>query len=134
MDNLAAETAATMTTQHPDYALLAARIAISNLHKESKKEFSSVMRDLYNLLDKKSGKLCPMISDKCMDIIEANKERLNSAIVYDRDFNYNYFGFKVGFYLFLLSFMELCLFYIKSNRSFFTVLYKIRSFYLFFSI
>ncbi|OXA51931.1 ribonucleoside-diphosphate reductase large subunit [Folsomia candida] len=94
LDNLAAETAATMTTKHPDYALLAARIAISNLHKESKKCFSDVMNDLYRLVDKKSGKHLPMISDRCMAIIKKNADRLNSSIVYDRDFNYNYFGFK----------------------------------------
>lgn len=97
LDNLAAETAATMTTQHPDYAVLAARIAISNLHKETKKVFSEVMADLHSLVDKKSGISCPMISDEHMDIIKRNAERLNSAIVYDRDFSYNYFGFKVSF-------------------------------------
>jgi hypothetical protein len=46
--NLAAETAACLTTKHPDYAILAARIAVSNLHKETKKNFSHVIRDLYN--------------------------------------------------------------------------------------
>ncbi|KAL5012031.1 hypothetical protein ScPMuIL_010582 [Solemya velum] len=76
LDNLAAETAATMTTKHPDYALLAARIAVSNLHKETKKVFSEVMEDLYHW------------------IIKDNADRLNSAIVYDRDFSYNFFGFK----------------------------------------
>nr|CAD7445773.1 unnamed protein product [Timema bartmani] len=95
LDNLAAETAATMTTKHPDYAVLAARIAVSNLHKETKKTFSDVMEDLYKMVDKVTGKLSPMISDYHYDIIKRNAERLNSSIIYDRDFNYNYFGFKV---------------------------------------
>ncbi|CAG7721614.1 unnamed protein product [Allacma fusca] len=94
LDNLAAETAATMTTKHPDYAILAARIAVSNLHKETKKCFSDVMLDLYNMVDETSGIRSPMIAEKYLKIIQANANRLNSAIVYDRDFNYNYFGFK----------------------------------------
>ncbi|KAK8736456.1 hypothetical protein OTU49_005015 [Cherax quadricarinatus] len=94
LDNLAAETAATMTTKHPDYAVLAARIAVSNLHKETKKSFSEVMDDLYNIKDKKTGMRMPMISDKYFKIIMDNADKLNSAIIYDRDFSYNYFGFK----------------------------------------
>lgn len=94
LDNLAAETAATMTTDHPDYAILAARLAISNLHKETKKHFSDVMTDLYNIINPHTKKRTPMISDFHYDIIMKNKERLDSAIVYDRDFKYNYFGFK----------------------------------------
>ncbi|XP_026315350.1 ribonucleoside-diphosphate reductase large subunit [Hyposmocoma kahamanoa] len=94
LDNLAAETAATMTTDHPDYAVLAARLAISNLHKETKKHFSDVMTDLYNIINPFTKKKAPMISDYHYDIIMKNKERLDSAIVYDRDFKYNYFGFK----------------------------------------
>lgn len=94
LDNLAAETAATMTTKHPDYALLAARIAVANLHKETKKMFSEVIDDLYNMTDEKSGIKMPMISDQHYKIIMNNAEILNSHIIYDRDFNYNYFGFK----------------------------------------
>lgn len=94
LDNLAAETAATMTTRHADYAVLAARIAVSNLHKETKKSFSEVMTDLYNITNEFSKKKSPMISDFHYDIIMKNAERLNSAIIYDRDFSYNYFGFK----------------------------------------
>merc|ERR1712038_2202230 len=92
LDNLAAEIAATMTTKHPDYATLAARIAVANLHKETKKAFSDVMEDLFKMVTK--GKPTPMISVEHMKIIMENAERLNSAIVYDRDFNYQYFGFK----------------------------------------
>ncbi|XP_049868519.1 ribonucleoside-diphosphate reductase large subunit [Pectinophora gossypiella] len=94
LDNLAAETAATMTTDHPDYAVLAARIAVSNLHKETRKHFSDVMTDLYNIVNPHTKKRSPMISDFHYDVIMKNKERLDSAIVYDRDFKYNYFGFK----------------------------------------
>ncbi|KAL4230526.1 Ribonucleoside-diphosphate reductase large subunit [Mactra antiquata] len=94
LDNLAAETAATMTTKHPDYAHLAARIAVSNLHKETKKVFSDVMDDLHQWINPKTGKHSPMISDEIHKIIQDNADRLNSAIIYDRDYTYNYFGFK----------------------------------------
>ncbi|WWC93798.1 ribonucleoside-diphosphate reductase, alpha subunit [Kwoniella sp. B9012] len=94
LDNLAAETAAYLTTKHPDYAILAARIAISNLHKETKKHFSSVIQDLYEWVNPKTGKHAPMIADDVYKIVMDNKETLDSAIIYDRDFAYNYFGFK----------------------------------------
>jgi len=94
LDNLAAETAATLTTKHPDYAILAARIAVSNLHKETKKVFSEVIDDLHKMQNKQTGKVTPMISDYHHGIIMKNADRLNSAIIYDRDFSYNYFGFK----------------------------------------
>ena len=94
LDNLAAEIAATMTTKHPDYAILAARLAVSNLHKETKKKFSDVVADLYDMKCAKTGKKIPMISDQHYKIIQDNKDRLDSAIVYDRDFEYQYFGFK----------------------------------------
>jgi len=92
LDNLAAEIAATMTTKHPDYAILAARIVVANLHKETKKVFSEVMKDLKEMMT--NGRPTPMVSEYHYKIIEKNAERLNSAIVYDRDFNYQYFGFK----------------------------------------
>ncbi|EDV21437.1 uncharacterized protein TRIADDRAFT_50804 [Trichoplax adhaerens] len=94
LDTLAAEIAASMTTNHPDYALLAARIAVSNLHKETKKTFSVVMDELYNYVNPKNGKHSPMISKETHEIITKHCERLNSAIIYDRDYNYNFFGFK----------------------------------------
>ncbi|KAG8522912.1 Ribonucleoside-diphosphate reductase large subunit, partial [Galemys pyrenaicus] len=94
LDTLAAETAATLTTKHPDYAILAARIAVSNLHKETKKVFSDVMEDLYNYINPHNGKHSPMVAKSTLDIVLAHKDRLNSAIIYDRDFSYNYFGFK----------------------------------------
>lgn len=94
LDSLAAETAAAMTVQHPDYAVLAARIAVSNLHKETKKTFTETMDDLYNYINPKTGKPAPLLSDKTYGIIKKNADRLNSAVVYDRDFNFAYFGFK----------------------------------------
>lgn len=94
LDTLAAEIAATLTTKYPDYAILAARIAVSNLHKETKKVFSDVMEDLYNYVNPLNRKHSPMISRQTLDIVLENKDRLNSAIIYDRDFSYNFFGFK----------------------------------------
>lgn len=94
LDNLAAEISATMTTKHPDYAVLAARIAISNLHKETKKNFSDVIEDLYQMTNKQCGRKTPMIDEEIYQIVIKNSERLNSSIIYDRDFSYNYFGFK----------------------------------------
>ncbi|KNZ57785.1 ribonucleoside-diphosphate reductase, alpha subunit [Puccinia sorghi] len=94
LDNLAAETAAYMTTRHPDYAVLAARIAISNLHKETKKLFSQVIEDLYTYINPINGRPSSMISQETYEAVKENAEALNSAVIYDRDFNYNYFGFK----------------------------------------
>lgn len=83
-----------MTVTHPDYAILAARIAVSNLHKQTKKQFSSVVDDLYHYVNPINHKPCPMISKETYDAVMKHSEELNSAIVYDRDFNYQYFGFK----------------------------------------
>lgn len=94
LDNLAAEVSASMTTVHPDYALLASRIAVSNLHKNTKKSFSATMEDLYFYVDKKTGKKAPMIADDVYEVITKNAEILDSTIIYDRDFGYDYFGFK----------------------------------------
>ncbi|WP_448520680.1 ribonucleoside-diphosphate reductase subunit alpha [Rhodoflexus sp.] len=94
LDNLAAETAASMTTRHPDYAVLAARIAISNLHKETSKSFSSTVKRLYNYIDPKTGENAALISKEVYEIVRNNAALLDSVIIYDRDFNYDYFGFK----------------------------------------
>jgi ribonucleoside-diphosphate reductase alpha chain len=94
LDNLAAETAAALTVKHPDYALLASRIAVSNLHKNTTKSFSETMRLLYNCTDSKTGKVLPLIADDVMQIIEENDELLDSTIIYDRDYGFDYFGFK----------------------------------------
>tara|TARA_R110002073_G_scaffold123234_2_gene266869 strand:+ start:50073 stop:52493 length:2421 start_codon:yes stop_codon:yes gene_type:complete len=94
LDSLAAEIAATMTTAHPDYAKLAARIAVSNLHKNTKKSFSETMVDLYEYVNPRTGKKAPLLSDEVYKIISDNAEKLDSTIIYSRDFNYDFFGFK----------------------------------------
>jgi ribonucleoside-diphosphate reductase alpha chain len=94
LDNLAAETAASLTTKHPDYALLASRIAVSNLHKNTIKSFSETMRKLHNYRDPKTGKNASLLADDVWDVIEANADVLDSSIIYDRDFGFDYFGFK----------------------------------------
>ncbi|KAJ6584039.1 ribonucleotide reductase alpha subunit [Mycena vulgaris] len=94
LDNLAAETAAYLTTKHPDYAILAARIAVSNLHKETKKSFSQVMSDLYHYVNPKTGKAASLIAKDTYEVVVANAATLDAAIIYNRDFTYNYFGFK----------------------------------------
>src|ERR1044072_4205950 len=76
LDNLAAETAASLTIKHPDYALLASRIAVSNLHKNTVKSFSETMRMLYNYTDKNTGRRMPLLSDDVMEVMEANAELL----------------------------------------------------------
>lgn len=94
LDNLAAETAASLTVKHPDYALLASRIAVSNLHKNTTKSFSGTMKLLYECQDSKTGKLVPLLSDNVWQIISENAELLDSTIIYDRDYGFDYFGFK----------------------------------------
>ncbi|WP_295669438.1 ribonucleoside-diphosphate reductase subunit alpha [uncultured Mucilaginibacter sp.] len=94
LDNLAAETAASLTTKHPDYALLASRIAVSNLHKNTIKSFSETMRLLHGYIDPKTGKDASLLADDVWAIIEENAELLDSTIIYDRDFGFDYFGFK----------------------------------------
>jgi ribonucleoside-diphosphate reductase alpha subunit len=94
LDNLAAEIAATNTTTHPDYAQLASRIAVSNLHKNTKKSFSQTMTDLYEYKDPKTGANASLVAEDVYKTIMDNSERLDSTIIYDRDFNYDYFGFK----------------------------------------
>nr|WP_294943615.1 ribonucleoside-diphosphate reductase subunit alpha [uncultured Mucilaginibacter sp.] len=94
LDNLAAETAASLTTKHPDYALLASRIAVSNLHKNTTKSFSETMKRMYEYVDKKTGKNAALLADDVYEIIRDNAELLDSSIIYDRDFGFDYFGFK----------------------------------------
>ncbi|HEX5169230.1 MAG TPA: ribonucleoside-diphosphate reductase subunit alpha [Cyclobacteriaceae bacterium] len=94
LDNLAAEIAATMTTRHPDFAKLAARIAISNLHKVTSKSFSNTMKRLYTYVDAKTGQNAPLISKDTWKVIKEHAAELDEAIIYDRDFSYDYFGFR----------------------------------------
>jgi len=94
LDNLAAETAASMTTKHPDYAILAARIAISNLHKQTEKSFSTTMENLFSYIDPKTDQPAPLIGEDTMAVIRKHADLLDSTIIYDRDYNFDYFGFK----------------------------------------
>ncbi len=94
LDNLAAEVAATNTIKHPDYALLASRIAVSNLHKNTRKSFSETIKALYEYVDPKTGEKASLIADDVYEIVANNSQTLDSNIIYDRDFSYDFFGFK----------------------------------------
>ncbi|OJX50133.1 MULTISPECIES: ribonucleoside-diphosphate reductase subunit alpha [Flavobacterium] len=94
LDNLAAETAAAMTIAHPDYAQLAARIAISNLHKNTKKSFSETMKEMYFYVNPRTNQESPLLSEEVYNVIQENAAFLDSHVIYNRDFNYDYFGFK----------------------------------------
>jgi len=94
LDNLAAEVAASKTIEHPDYALLASRISVSNLHKNTKKSFSDTISDLYKYVDPKTGQNASLIAEDVYNIIQENAEFLDGQIIYDRDYKYDYFGYK----------------------------------------
>ena len=94
LDQLAAETAASLVSHHPDYSKLAARICVDDLHRSTKEVFTDVITDLREYIDPESKKHAPLISEEVYDIIMANADVLNSRIDYARDFNYDYFGFK----------------------------------------
>jgi ribonucleoside-diphosphate reductase alpha chain len=94
LDHLAAETAATMSTRHPDYGILAARIEISNLHKKTSASFSNTMKRLHEATDPKTGEVAKLVSDEFWQIVQSNARKLDEAIDYSRDFTYDYFGFK----------------------------------------
>jgi ribonucleoside-diphosphate reductase alpha chain len=94
LDQLAMETAASLTTKHPDYSVLAARIAITALHKETKKSFSETVEDLYKYVNPKTGKKSPIVSESFYKIVRKYADELDSAIVHSRDHNFDYFGFK----------------------------------------
>jgi ribonucleoside-diphosphate reductase alpha chain len=94
LDNLASETAAAMTSVHPDYSILASRIAITSIHKSTKKSFVETMQDLYNYIDPKTNEAAGMIADNVMEFINEHADELEHAVSYDRDFNFDYFGYK----------------------------------------
>ena len=94
LDNLAAETSASFTTKHPDFAVLAARIAVSNLHKNTAKSFSETAGLLYNYIDDKTNEAAPLIADDTYAIIKEHEDVLNASIIYERDYHFDYFGFK----------------------------------------
>lgn len=103
LDELAAQTAASMATQHPEYSILAARISVSNLHKQTSKVFSDVVATLHAHIHPKTGQPSPLVSNELFQVVQDNKDTLNSAIIYDRDYNYDYFGFKTLERAYLLS-------------------------------
>lgn len=94
LDKLATETAAALTTKHPDYSILAARLAITALHKETKKSFSETVQDLYNYINVKTGKHSPIVSEEFSKLVKKHADELDSAILHSRDHNFDYFGFK----------------------------------------
>jgi ribonucleoside-diphosphate reductase alpha subunit len=94
LDNLAAETAASFTTKHPDFAVLAARIAVSNLHKNTKKSFSETAELMYNYIDTKTNAPAPLLADDIYEVIKENADLLDAAIIYERDYHFDFFGFK----------------------------------------
>ena len=94
LDQLAMETAASLTTKHPDYSVLAARIAITSLHKETKKSFSETVEDLYNYIDPKTEKHSPIVSLEFFNLVKKYSDELDSSIVHSRDHNFDYFGYK----------------------------------------
>lgn len=94
MDQLIAEMAAYSITKHPDYGLLGGRIAISSLHKNTSDDLFETYESLYNYVNKKTGKRSPLISDEVFEVIKNNRDILNKTINYNRDFSYDFFGFK----------------------------------------
>lgn len=94
LDNLAAETAGSLIPSHPDYSILASRIAVSRLHKITKKKFSETIEDLYDYIDPETGKPAGLINDETFEAVQQNRDKFDSAIIHDRDFNFEYFGFK----------------------------------------
>jgi ribonucleotide reductase alpha subunit len=94
LDNLAAETAAYMSMIHPLFGDLAARIAISNNQKQTLSSFSQVMKLEYEYVNPRTGEKCPLLSDEVYDIIQKNASKLDDVIKYEKDFSYDYFGFK----------------------------------------
>lgn len=94
LDNLASETAAYMSTEHPDYAKLASRIAISNLQKDTPDSFSKVIDLLYAYIDPKSNLPAGFISEKLYQKVKLHEKKINDYINHSRDFNFDYFGFK----------------------------------------
>jgi ribonucleoside-diphosphate reductase alpha chain len=94
LDTLAAETAASLVTTHPDYAKLAGRLSVSNLHKTTPKKFSQCIKELYNFIEPKTGKETSLIDDNVQKFVQQNKDVLDGAIIQERDFDFDYFGFK----------------------------------------
>lgn len=99
LDSLAAEVCASLTVKHYDHGILAARVHVSNLHKETPSRFSIVMEDLYNYINPKTKTHTPMVSEELIDIVRKNRDRIDSEISNERDFEFTYFGLKVLYHL-----------------------------------
>lgn len=94
LDELAAETASQMVLKHPEYGILAARIAVSNLHRNTFKSFADVIKVLHEFISPQSKQRASMVSDDVYEIVMKNSERLNGVIIHARDYSFDYFGFK----------------------------------------
>ncbi|KAM7539655.1 hypothetical protein Aperf_G00000029646 [Anoplocephala perfoliata] len=94
LDSLAAEVCASLTVKHYDHGILAARVHVSNLHKETPNRFSIAMEDLFNYINPKTKTHTPMVSEELIDIVRRNRDRIDSEISNERDFEFNYFGLK----------------------------------------
>ena len=94
LDTLAAETSAYFSTVHPNYEILAARLSVSNLHKETETDFFEVVKQLRDCTNSRNGKHSPLVSEELYNLVEKNKELIQSKLNYERDFSYSYFGFK----------------------------------------
>lgn len=94
LDNLAAETAAYSSARHPDFDALAARIAVSNLHKQTSGDIMDVFDKLRNYKLAKSGAASPLVSDNAYNFLLRNQALIRQEIDYNNDYSYSYFGFK----------------------------------------
>ena len=94
LDVLAAETAASLVTSHSDYAKLAGRLAVSNLHKTTPKKFSQSIKELHSFVEPKTNKESSLISNETYSFVQQYKDVLDGAVVQERDFDFDYFGFK----------------------------------------
>ena len=95
LDTLAAETAASLTRIHPDYSILASRIALTSIKKETKKSFKETVEDLYQNIDPKTKEHAPLVSRELVEIAQKFENKIESMIIHDRDLDFEYFGFKV---------------------------------------
>lgn len=94
LDELTAANAASLSTLHPDWAVLASRIAISNHHKNTNASFSHVMHALANQIMPKTGEKVCYVSKDVLEVIEKHGEEIDAYIQHDRDYFLDYFGFK----------------------------------------
>jgi ribonucleoside-diphosphate reductase alpha chain len=94
IDEMASRIAASLSTKHPHYSLLASRIAISSLHKTTDKSFARTIKKLYKNINPETNEPAPLVSEEVYNIVMENKDKIDAAIIYDRDFDFDYFGYK----------------------------------------